>query len=130
MRILEGKGRWPRVPHYLAVLAQNDHCLLENVKGNGVVAESWLLRGEDGKTSTLFEVLMLPIRSLVAKETNVPKVYSTTLIVTIFFLLRNHSSVCSSPHTLQFTANYYPNVRENIKCIILNTVRQASHFTF
>lgn len=39
------------------------------------------------------------------------------------------TDVCSSLHTLQFTSNY-PNVRENIKCIILNTVRQASCLPF
>lgn len=50
-----------------------------------MAAESWRLCGEDGKTFPLFEVLMLPIRSLVAKETNAPNMYCTTLIVRVFF---------------------------------------------
>lgn len=73
---------------------------------------------------------MLPIHSLVAKETNAPNMDCTTLSVRVFFLLCNYSSVCSSLPTLQFTSSYYPNVHENIKCIILNTVRQAAYFTF
>lgn len=38
-----------------------------------------------------------------------------------FFRLHNYSSVYSLLHTLQFTSNYYTNVRENTKGIILNT---------
>lgn len=62
------------------------------------VAESWQLHGEDGKMFPLFEVLMLPIRSLVAKETNAPDVYCTTLIVS-FFLLCNYRCLFFSPHS-------------------------------
>lgn len=75
------------------------------------------------------EVLTLAIRSLVAKETNAPDVLHNSYPESSSFF-HNDSSVYFSLHTLQFTSNYYPNVRENIKCIILNTVRRASHFTF
>lgn len=130
--IVEGKWHhWPQNPSLpccrllkMTIACQNLPRVM--VRMYNVVAESWLLRGEDGKAFPPFEILMLPIRSLVAKETNAPNTYHTTLIVRVIFLLRNYSSVCSSLHTLQFTSNYYPNVRENIKCIILNTVSQAS----
>ena len=132
--ILEDKWRWPWNPSLTCC------CLLRMttagqklpnimVKMHNLVAESWRLHGEDGKTFPLFEVLMLSIRSLVAKETNAPNTYCTTLIMRVFFLLHNYSSVCSVC-SLQVTSNYYTNVHENIKCIILNTVRQASHSTF
>lgn len=132
--ILEDKWRWPWNPSLtcccpLRMTTAGQKLPNIMAKVYNLVAESWRLRGEDGKTIPLFEVLMLSIRSLVAEETNAPNRYCTTLYHESFFLLHNYSSVCSL-RSLQMTSNYYTNVHENIKCIILNAVRQASHFTF
>lgn len=72
----------------LLPLAQNDHGLSETAKCNGEGAQCGcriLVALWGGwQNITLFEVLMLPICSLVAKETNAPNMYCTTLIVRVF----------------------------------------------
>lgn len=71
------------------------------VRTHSLVAESWLLCGENGKTASLFEVPVLAIPSLVAKETNGPDACYTTRRQSFFFftgsaLLVFLPTLCSS----------------------------------
>lgn len=79
------------------------------VRMHSLVVESWLLCGENGKTVSMFEVPVLSIPSLVAKETNAPDARYTTHRESFFFLTVSAqliflSTLCSSHQTITLNA--------------------------
>jgi len=135
MGILEDKRLWPWNPSltcccWLRMTIAGQKLPNIMVRMHDLVVGSWWLPGEDGKTfiPRLRSLGYLYVHLLLRRQMRPTGI--AQLLSWEFFSSLHYSSVCSSLCSLQLTSNYYTNVSENTKCIILITVRQASHFTF